>query len=93
MEKGRVSEGEREGGSRGGGRTGGCRLTNNEEAALCPRQGDVHLVLVDDEAEVPLHPALAPFCLNLEAGQRANSGKEDKVPLTTCNVKRERKRR
>ena len=63
-------------------------LTDDDEAFARPGDGDVDLVVVDDEAEVVLEPALWRVLVDLIARQRAHRAQDDEIPLVTCSGRR-----
>ena len=63
-------------------------LTDDDEAFARPGDGDVDLVVVDDEAEVVLEPALRRMLVDLIARQRAYRAQNDEIPFVTCSRRR-----
>ena len=59
-------------------------LTDNDQAFLGPRQGDVDLMLIGDEAEMFLHPALGRVPFQLVTRQRAHSAQDNVILFIPC---------
>lgn len=64
------------------------QLTDDEETSSCPRESDVDLVAVRDEAQVLTSPTVRRVTFYFVAGQRPHGAEDHIIPLSPCKNKK-----